>query len=60
MTNAHRASVVTLVVGALALTVATIRHDDAGWIEPLLWALWPVWIVEAAVTTWVLRRHTQK
>ncbi|MFD4377596.1 hypothetical protein [Streptomyces sp. NPDC058486] len=50
-----RISVGALIVAALALTVATVRRDDAGWLVPALWGAWPVWAALVAGTVWQIR-----
>ncbi|MFF6888698.1 hypothetical protein ACFY9F_36610 [Streptomyces sp. NPDC012421] len=57
MSNTLRTSVGALAVGAVALTVATVRRDDADWLAPALWVAWPVWAVLAAVTARLIRRQ---
>ncbi|MGW3378144.1 hypothetical protein [Streptomyces hydrogenans] len=57
MMNTLRVSLGALAVCAVALVVATVRRDDAGWLVPALWVAWPAWAVLAAGTAWLIRRQ---
>ncbi|MFE2561870.1 hypothetical protein ACFXGT_38870 [Streptomyces sp. NPDC059352] len=57
MTIALRTSVGALAICALSFIVATVRRDDADWLVPALWVVWPTWTVLVAGTVWLIRRQ---